>query len=652
MTLKLKHKFLIPMLALLVVGMGTTSVISYIKSRNALRTAIFSDINRIAIATERVVDNWIADRELDIKHWSRSEVVKTSLKNSWTGKAARKELSKRMVEFKKEYLFYEDFYMAGLDGLIVASSNAETIGKANVKDREYFKEAITGKSALSEVIKSRVTGKPVFVIAYPIEDKGEIKGIFFGSVDVDAFSKKFINHIKIGQTGYAYAIDAKGVVILHPDNSIILKVNVSDFDFGKTMVEKGSGFVEYDWKGSRRSSAFRKNTKSGWIIVMAADNDELLAPVASLGRVNLAVTLVVVGIGAVMLIFLVRSITRPINDTVTRLRDIAEGEGDLTRRLNVNTRDELGEMATWFNTFLNGQQSMIKDIADNAGVLSGSSSRLVTISKQMALDADQTAEKSTSVTGASEAVNDNITSVAAAMEEATTNLDMMVQATEQMTVNVNGIAQNSEDAKQVTQNAVKRTGETSKKVDGLGNAVQAIGKVTEVITDISEQTNLLALNATIEAARAGEAGKGFAVVANEIKGLANQTADATLEIKKQIEAVQVSTRETVTDISDISTIIGNVDEIVASISKAVEEQAGTTNEISNNIAQTFSGIQEVNTNVSQSSSAIDSIAKDIEEVNTSSMKMKDSGAQVKDNADELSGLADKINEMVGKFKVS
>ncbi len=363
------------------------------------------------------------------------------------------------------------------------------------------------------------------------------------------------------------------------------------------------------------------------------------------------ITIAAMIIGLVMGFFVSLGITGPINKAVARLKDIAQGEGDLTQRLAVDTRDELGEMASWFNTFLQNLQGMIKDIASNSVTLSNASTELSAISQQMSAGAEQTSGKSNTVAVASEEMSTNISSVAAAMEQAATNLNMVATATEQMTASVNEIARNSEKARKITGTAVSKAQETSKKVNELGTAAQAISKVTEVITEISEQTNLLALNATIEAARAGEAGKGFAVVANEIKELARQTAEATLEIKNQIEGVQGSTRETVADITDICEVIAKVDETVGIIAAAVEEQSVTTQDIAGNISQASSGVQEVNGNVAQSTEVTISISRDIAEVSQASNEMTTSSSQVNLSAEELAGMAETINGMVGRFKV-
>ena len=189
------------------------------------------------------------------------------------------------------------------------------------------------------------------------------------------------------------------------------------------------------------------------------------------------------------------------------------------------------------------------------------------------------------------------------------------------------------------------------KVDSLGSAAAEIGKVTQLITDISDQTNLLALNATIEAARAGDAGKGFAVVANEIKELARQTAQATKGIKQQIEGIQNSTAETVSDISRIADVIGEVDEMVSSIGSAVEMQVAAAGDISENIGQAASGMAEVNESVTRTSAFAGEIASDIAEVNRIAGTIADNSTRVSTNAGDLAILAKDLIVVIGEFKV-
>jgi methyl-accepting chemotaxis protein len=358
---------------------------------------------------------------------------------------------------------------------------------------------------------------------------------------------------------------------------------------------------------------------------------------------------IAVGVGLSLIIG--KSITNPVNAAVAGLKDIAEGEGDLTKRLEVRSEDEVGELSKWLNTFLEKLQDMVSQIMHNAQNVGQAALSLTTISDDMNAGADSMSGRSNTVAAAAEEMSVNINSVAAAMEQASINMESVSSAAEEMNSTISGIAKHTEEARVITNDAVQQTKNASVKMDQLGDAANAISKVTEVITEISEQTNLLALNATIEAARAGEAGKGFAVVANEIKELARQTAGATQEIKAKIDGIQGSTQETVLQISQISTVINQVNEIVCTIASATEEQSAATREIAMNVAQASQGIQEVNQNVAQSSTASTDIAKDIAGINQDAGDMSGRCTQVNTSALDLNRSADVLNQLVSRFRV-
>jgi methyl-accepting chemotaxis protein len=343
-------------------------------------------------------------------------------------------------------------------------------------------------------------------------------------------------------------------------------------------------------------------------------------------------------------------IIKPIQVIVGRFKDIAEGEGDLTARLDVSKKDEIGELSKWFNTFMEKIQTIFQEITKNANTLNVSAGNLSNLSNQMSQGADKMSGKTNTVAAASEEMSTNVNSVSSAMEQAATNVSLVASAIEEMTSTINEIAQNSENGRAISNDAVVKVKSASDRVGELGKDALEINKVTETITEISEQTNLLALNATIEAARAGESGKGFAVVANEIKELARQTADATLEIKAKIDSIQSSTAGTVKEFEQITKVIHQVNEIVSSIAASVEEQSATAREVASNINQISSGIQEVNQNVAQSSMVAGEIAKDIAETNQGIDEISNSSSQLNASAEELSRLAEKLNQMVGRFK--
>ncbi|MFA5904880.1 MAG: methyl-accepting chemotaxis protein [Desulfobacula sp.] len=366
-------------------------------------------------------------------------------------------------------------------------------------------------------------------------------------------------------------------------------------------------------------------------------------------KLLMIISLAGVALSVLFGLFITRMITKPIALANAFAGRVAAG--DLTQRIDMDQKDEIGTLVKSLNTMSEKLQQMFKDVTKGVGTLASSSTELSTVSEQIALNSGKTLEKANTVAAAAEEMSANMNSVAAATEEATVNFQMIVSAAEEMTATIQEISKNTAKGSQITQHAVQNAREASGKVEKLGKAAIEITKVTETISDISEQTNLLALNATIEAARAGEAGKGFAVVAGEIKALAQQTALATSEINQTISGVQGMSKEAANAIEVIAGIIKEIDEIVASVATAVEEQSATTREISNNVAQAVNGIQEVNDNMNQMSAVTGEVTQNILEVSRAADETTTGSRQVNESALELSGLAERLNRMVGQFKL-
>ncbi len=651
--LSLRFKFLLPITALVFIGLSVSTMAAYLNSKGALHESVSGNIRLIATSASKSGSEWISRNRLDVVQWSKMDLVMESVGDSADSGAARTRLTGKLKAIKADYPYYGVVILAGANGDILSASKESLVGKVNIADRGYFKEVTaTGKSAFSGVIISRATGKAELVIAAPVKKDGKVQGVFLGSVFVSYFSEKFIDGIKIGNEGYGFVVNKGGLTLVHPDADMILKTDLSKFEFGKEIVEKKNGLIQYAFKGVSKIVAFAEIPELGWVVAVTANNGDVFSSVAKIRNLLLGI-----GVSTLLVLMLAvwfltnRVLLIPISDVIETLKDIAQGEGDLTQRLTVRSRDEIGELAGWFNTFVEKLAGIIALLVEDSAGVEKASVNLHEISEGMSKEAEKTSHTADSVASAAEEMSSNVASVAATMEDATSNLTMVASAVEQMTASVHEIAENSANARGITEKAVARSLDTGKKMADLEMSASDIGKVTETITEISEQTNLLALNATIEAARAGEAGKGFAVVANEIKELARQTADATMEIKSRVGGIQSATESTTGDITEISRIIGEVNDIVVGIASAVEEQDVTTREIADNVAVASRGITEVNDSMSQTSVAASEISRDMGGVNSSANEMTESSSHVNLSVDELKGMSVKLMEIVGQFKV-
>jgi methyl-accepting chemotaxis protein len=300
----------------------------------------------------------------------------------------------------------------------------------------------------------------------------------------------------------------------------------------------------------------------------------------------------------------------------------AASRGDLTREMTVKGNDSLGQMAEELGKFFANLRGNVAKIAQTAQTLAAASQELTAVSRQMAVNAEETATQANVASAAAEQVSTNVTTVAT--------------GTDEMGASIKEIAKSANEAAKVATSAVKVADRTNATVAKLGESSAEIGNVIKVITSIAQQTNLLALNATIEAARAGEAGKGFAVVANEVKELAKQTAKATEDISRKIEAIQGDTKGAVEAIAQIGKIINQINDIQNTIASAVEEQTATTGEISRNVAEAAKGSSE--------------IAQNISGVAQAARSTTEGAGNTKSSADELSRMAADLQKLVAQFK--
>ena len=356
----------------------------------------------------------------------------------------------------------------------------------------------------------------------------------------------------------------------------------------------------------------------------------------------------------VVSIFQIAGIVKNLLQSSDTAKDMKNG--DLTKRFDtvdkpVDKLDEIDFLGYNLNIFAQSLQDSMKNIYKEAISLNDSSSEMNSIATELSNETDNSEEKISNVAMNAEAMSQDMNAVAAAMEELSTNTQLIAESTSRMSETSKNIAQNADKASHISNTAVKRVDSASSRVDDLGNAARKIGQVSETITDISEQTNLLALNATIEAARAGEAGKGFAVVANEIKSLANQTAEATEKIKENIGWIQGSTASTVEDIKEIAKVINEVNNIVKNISVAVEEQTGTISEISSNVSEGAEAVQEVSSNIANTSAASTEISGDINEVSSSISHVSSNSTRIAKSSEQLSQFAQELHEMVNRFTI-
>ncbi|MHB1290078.1 methyl-accepting chemotaxis protein [Georgenia sp.] len=336
-------------------------------------------------------------------------------------------------------------------------------------------------------------------------------------------------------------------------------------------------------------------------------------------------TLVVVAVGSLLALVLGLLVARRISAGVRRVKHVADAlaEGDLTATTSVITQDEIGLMAKSLDTATRSLRELVAGVGESSQQVTAAAEELAARGKEFGAKSDHSSAQTVVVASAAEQVSQNVQSVAAGAE--------------QMGASIREIAQNANEAARVAGQATEVAARTNETITQLGTSSQEIGDVIKVITSIAEQTNLLALNATIEAARAGEAGKGFAVVASEVKELAQETAKATEDIARRVEAIQGDAGGAVNAIAQISEVIARINDYQMTIASAVEEQTATTNEMARGVAEAATGSGEIADNITGIAAASAASTRDL--------------AGITEAVAELAALAEAQRAQVAVFRI-
>ncbi len=355
-------------------------------------------------------------------------------------------------------------------------------------------------------------------------------------------------------------------------------------------------------------------------------------------------------VGVVIYIGFKKVVLSPISLVSKQLKDISEGDGDLTKRLNYNSNNEIGELSKWFEKFVQNLQKIIADLANQANILKESAGELNTKVSSVAGSTQQMSQSAKFVENTASDASKQINDVNSTLSSLSESVGSITKSTNEITLSLNEVAKSCMSESQLAVQANDKAKEAQIKIQQLKNSAQEIGVVIDVIKKIADKTNLLSLNATIEAASAGEAGKGFAIVAGEVKELASQTGGATKEIEAKINDIQKNTDSAVSAMEDIAQVIEELNQISLSVASAVEEQSVTMKEVNNNVNQVSEASTLVSGNLNDASNHIIELKDNIVQIASS---LINNGGEMDMAESRISGLDNLVNQLqtvVQKFK--
>ncbi len=679
-TASLKTSILIIVVLTVIVSATVLILISFFSGKVAVEDVYISQLKNASQSFNYNLENYYESHLRLTNFLAHDSVIITAAK---TKDVTRAEIM--LKSFFSETKDLENLFISTAedDTIIIAAgrSNSRGVKWKGVGFDENIHSALNGKSYISSPYKSPVTGKIVVLITVPIMDGKQVVGIFGMPFDLETFSVQYIKKIKIGKTGYIFFTNSEGLTIGHPDEKNIFKLDVKEYEWGRKALNSSENTViRYDWEGKDKILTMERNKHYNYIIFTTIYGSDIRSEINAMAKTMIIIGLIVIGLALGFIYWYIGRRFVPLKESIERARDLAEGDADLSKRITVPLNDEIGQMAGYFNKFIEQIQNIVRQVKEQTENISSASTEFSSVAGQMANYSENVRNQAGNVASATEQVSSNISNIASASEEMSVNISTVsstaeqmsqnmvtvASSTEEMSASINQIAHNAKDASKIAEKAVTLAKESTKTMNHLGSAAEEIGKVTEVIKRIADKTNLLALNATIEAASAGDAGRGFAVVANEIKELANQSAQAAEDIANRIKGVQGNTSDAVKVIGDVAGIIESINEAVISITNSVEQQSVAANDISANVLQAKKGVNNIanavtelskaandmSTNAGEAAKGANDVSSSISDVNHSAIENNNSAKQVSRSSDDLSKIASMLLEIVNRFKLN
>ncbi|MCE0967899.1 methyl-accepting chemotaxis protein McpA [Pseudomonas sp. NMI4491_12] len=628
MNLKFRHKILLSACGVVVLAFALFTLYNDYLQRNTIRQNIEASVQQSGALTASSVQNWMSGRILVLENLAQD-----------IGQQGTGETLAGLIEqpsYTRNFLFT---YLGQANGVFTQRPDTQMPAGYDPRQRPWYGAAASaGQTVLTAPYQGAVGGLMV-TIATPVKRKGngELMGVVGGDVTLDTLVE-IINSVDFGGIGHAFLADANGQVIVSPDKDQVMK-NLKDIYPGSNL-RVAAGMQDVILNGQDRIISFAPVVglpSAQWYIGLSIDKDKAYAALSQFRTSAIIAMLIAVAAIAGLLGLLIPVLMRPLTTMGRAMRDIAEGEGDLTRRLTVQNKDEFGELATSFNRFVERIHASISEVSSATRLVHDLSEKVVSASNASISGSEEQSMRTNSVAAA-------INELGAATQEIARNAADASQ-------HASGASEQAHGGRAVVEEAIsamtalsQRISESCAQIETLNASTDEIGKILDVIKGISQQTNLLALNAAIEAARAGEAGRGFAVVADEVRNLAHRTQESAEEIHRMITSLQVGSREAV---HTMNTSQVSSEQTVQVANQAGERLASVTQRIGE-----IDGMnQSVATATEEQTAVVESLNLDITQINALNQQGVENLNETLLHCDQLAQQAGRLKQLVGSFRI-
>ncbi|HJE33808.1 MAG TPA: methyl-accepting chemotaxis protein PctA [Pseudomonas aeruginosa] len=626
-SLKFSHKILLAASLVVFAAFALFTLYNDYLQRNAIREDLESYLREMGDVTSSNIQNWLGGRLLLVEQTAQTLARDHS-----------PEAVSALLEQPALTSTFSFTYLGQQDGVFTMRPDSPMPAGYDPRSRPWYKDAVAaGGLTLTEPYVDAATQELIITAATPVKAAGNTLGVVGGDLSLKTLVQ-IINSLDFSGMGYAFLVSGDGKILVHPDKEQVMKT-LSEI-YPQNTPKIATGFSEAELHGHTRILAFTpiKGLPSvTWYLALSIDKDKAYAMLSKFRVSAVAAALISIVAILVLLGLLIRLLMQPLHLMGRAMQDIAQGEGDLTKRLAVTSRDEFGVLGDAFNQFVERIHRSIREVAGTAHKLHDVSQLVVNASNSSMANSDEQSNRTNSVAAAINELG------AAAQEIARNAADASHHASD--------ANHQAEDGKQVVEQTIRAMNELSEKIsascaniEALNNRTVNIGQILEVIKGISEQTNLLALNAAIEAARAGEAGRGFAVVADEVRNLAHRAQESALQIQKMIEELQVGACEAVATMTESQRyslesveIANRAGESLGSVTRRIGEIDGMN--------------QSVATATEEQTAVVDSLNMDITEINTLNQEGVENLQATLRACGELETQAGRLRQLVDSFKI-